>query len=69
MNNSLKFSVYLAAGIPVIVPRGISNQSMIEENHLGIIVDTLEEAAAAVKNMTEQEYQEYISAVAKFAPF
>lgn len=68
MNNSLKLSAYLAAGIPVIVPRGISNQCMIEENHLGIIADTLEEAIAAVKNMTEQEYQEYISAVEKFSP-
>lgn len=68
MNNSLKLSTYLAAGIPVIIPRGSSSQCMIEENHLGIIADTLDDAAAAVKNMTEQEYQEYISAVEKFAP-
>lgn len=67
MNNSLKLSAYLAAGIPVIVPSGISNQCMIEENHLGIIVDTLEEAVAAVENMTEHEYQEYTSAVEKFS--
>ena len=68
MNNSLKLSTYLAAGIPVIAPRGISNQCMIEENNLGIIADTLEEVTAAVKSMTEQKYQEYTSAVAKFAP-
>ena len=68
MNSSLKLSAYLAAGIPVIVPRGISSQCMIEENHLGIAVDTLEEAVEAVKNMTEQEYQEYASAVSQFAP-
>lgn len=67
MNGSINFSVYLAAGIPVIVPRGISNQCMIEENHLGFIVDTLDEAAEIVKNITEQEYQEYASAVAKFS--
>ncbi|MCM1232517.1 MAG: glycosyltransferase [Butyrivibrio sp.] len=68
MNNSIKLSAYLAAGIPVIVPRGISNQCMIEENHLGIVVDTLEEAVKAVQSMTEQEYREYTSAVARFAP-
>lgn len=68
VNNSLKLSTYLAAGIPVIVPKGISNQSMIEVNHLGIAVDTLEEAAQAVKDMTEPEYQEYLSAVSRFAP-
>ncbi len=68
MNNSLKLSTYLAAGIPVIVPRGISNQCMIEENHLGIVVDTLEEAVKAVEKITGQEYQKYTSAVAQFAP-
>ena len=68
MNNSLKLSTYLAAGIPVIAQRNISNQCMIEENHLGIIVDSLEEAAAAVRDMSDQEYQEYVSAVARFAP-
>ncbi len=67
-NNSLKLSAYLAAGIPVIVPRGISNQCMIEGNHLGIVVDTLDEAAEAVKKMTESKYQEYASAVSGFAP-
>ncbi|MEY8394242.1 glycosyltransferase [Lachnospiraceae bacterium 45-P1] len=67
-NSSLKLSAYLAAGIPVIVPRGISNQCMIEENHLGIVTDTLNEAAEAVKSVTEQEYREYTAAVSRFAP-
>lgn len=68
MNSSLKLSAYLAAGIPVIVPRGLSNQCMIEENHLGIAVDTLDEAVETVKSMTGQEYQGYISAISRFAP-
>ncbi len=68
VNNSLKLSTYLAAGIPVIVPEGISNQCMIEENHLGVVVDTLDEAVETVKNITEEEYQEYISAVSCFIP-
>lgn len=68
MNNSLKLGAYLAAGIPVIVPKGISDQCMIEKNHLGIVVDTLEEAVETVKSMAGQEYQEYVSAVARFAP-
>lgn len=68
MNNSLELSAYLAAGIPVVVPRGISNQCMIEENHLGIAVDTLDEAVETVKSMTEQDYQGYVSAVSQFVP-
>lgn len=67
MNNSLELGAYLAAGIPVIVPRGILCQCMIEKNHLGVVADTLDEAAVIVKNITEQEYQEYVSAVAQFA--
>ncbi len=68
VNSPLKLSAYLAAGLPVIVPRGISGQCMIEENHLGIPVDTLDEAVEIVKSMTEQEYQGYVSAVSRFAP-
>ena len=68
MGNCFNLAAYLAAGIPVIVPSGISNQCMIEQNHLGIAVDTLDEAVETVKSMTEQDYQGYVTAVAGFAP-
>lgn len=67
-NCSFKISTYLAAGIPIIVPRGISNQHLIEENHLGIVVDSLDEAIGRVENMDEAEYQEYVRSVDAFAP-
>lgn len=67
-NNTIKLSAYLAAGIPVIVPRGISNQYLIEENHLGMVVDSLDEAVERVGNMEETEYQEYVGQVRNFAP-
>lgn len=67
-NNSFKLSAYLAAGIPVIVPRGISNQYLIEKNHLGLVVDSLEEAVEQVKNMDESTYREYVRDVENFAP-
>lgn len=66
-NNNFKLSNYLAAGIPVIVPRGISNQYLIEGNHLGIVADTLEEAVAQMRNMSEAEYQEYVRHVRGFS--
>ena len=68
MNNCFNLAVYLAAGIPVIVPKGLSNQCMIEQNHLGIAVDALDEVVETVRNITEQEYQKYAAAVAGFAP-
>ncbi len=59
---------YLAAGIPMIVPAGISNQTLIEKNHLGLIVNSLDEAIAVIESMTESEYQEYTRYVSQFAP-
>lgn len=67
-NCNFKLSAYLAAGIPVMVPRGISNQYLIERNHLGFAVDSLDEAVERVKNMSEAEYQDYAQHVKDFAP-
>ncbi len=67
-NNTFKLSTYLAAGIPVIVPRGISNQYLIEKNNLGLVVDSLDEAVEQVRNMEDADYQEYVQHVGKFAP-
>ena len=67
-NNTFKLSTYLAAGIPVIVPKGISNQYLIEKNHLGLVMDSLDEAEEKVRNMEEVEYQEYVQYVQHFAP-
>lgn len=65
---SFSLGRYLAAGLPVIAPAGISNQALIEANHLGVIVNSLDEAAAAVKDMNESRYQEYVQSVKNFAP-
>ena len=64
---SLELSRYLAVGIPAIVPIGISNQILIEKNHLGLAVNSLDEAAAAIEAMTKSEYQEYVQCVGQFA--
>lgn len=65
--NSFTISRYLAAGIPVIVPVGISCQRLIEENHLGLVVDSLDEAVETIRTMSEAEYQEYARHVEQFA--
>lgn len=66
--NSYSLSRYLATGLPVIVPAGISCQKLIEENHLGLVADSLDEAVATVRAMGEAEYQEYVRHVGQFAP-
>lgn len=66
--NSFELAKYLAAGIPVIAPVGISNQTLIEKNHLGMVVDSIEEAVAAVEAVTEGEYHGYIRSIRRFVP-
>ena len=64
-NASYKVSTYLRAGIPLIVHRDISCRKLIENNHWGIVVDSLEEAVERVKAMSEDEYRKYAESVSK----
>lgn len=57
MNASYKFSAYLAAGIPVIVPSGIAEQNTIIQKNLGLVVDSLDEAVDKIEHMNEEEYR------------
>ncbi len=67
MNASYKFSTYLAAGIPVIVPSDIAESDTIVRKNMGIVVDSLEEAVERVKNMQESEYRIMAEATERFA--
>jgi hypothetical protein len=62
-NASFKTSTYLRAGIPLIVHESISCRKMIEDNHWGIIVNSLAEAVEKVKAMTVEEYNSYVEAI------
>ena len=64
-NASYKVSTYLRAGIPLIVHRDISCRKLIEDNHWGIVVDSLEEAVERVKAMSEDEYRKYAESVSE----
>ncbi|MCO7135735.1 nucleotide sugar synthetase [Ligilactobacillus salivarius] len=63
--NSYKVSTYLRAGIPLIVHNNISCRKLVEDNHWGIVVDSLEEAVERVKAMSEDEYRKYAESVSK----
>ena len=62
-----KLSIFIAAGIPVIVRRGIANQAELEEKGVIIVVDSLEEAAAIVTHMSSELYDSYCQNVRKLA--
>lgn len=57
LNISYKLSTYLAAGIPVIIPKTLSNASIIEKNNLGFVVENLQEANDLVSIISEDHYR------------
>lgn len=67
LNASYKFSTYLAAGIPVIVPSGVGEQDTILRKKLGLVVDSLNEAAERIECMREEEYREMADNVDTFS--
>lgn len=62
-NLSHKVSTYLAAGIPIVVPSYLSNAAYIEDNGLGFVVSSLEEANQRIEEVTEEVYQTMIEKV------
>lgn len=63
-----KLGAFLAAGIPVVVQRGFANQELIENNRLGFIVDSLEEAVDRIMHLSETDYQHLVERVRTFSP-
>lgn len=67
-NNPHKVSLYLTAGIPVIVWKESALADYIEKNHLGIAVNNLNEIEKKINNLSNKEYNEIcdnIKAVSK----
>lgn len=62
-NVSYKLSTYIAAGLPVIVPRTLSNAAIVEQYGLGLVVDSLDEANDRLAQLSEQDYQLMIDKV------
>lgn len=61
-----KVSLYLAAGIPVIVHSSIPEASTIIRKNLGFVVDTLDEAVDKINAVTEEQYSQMVKEVAIF---
>ncbi|SEH30826.1 hypothetical protein [Selenomonas sp. KH1T6] len=56
-NNPHKFSLYLAAGLPVIVWKQAAVAEIVEKYGIGFCVDSLQEINDLLAGLTEQEYQ------------
>ena len=66
LNACSKLSLYLAAGIPVIVHSSISEASTINRKKLGLVVDSLDESVEKLDGMSKEQYNQMVRSVDKF---
>lgn len=58
-NNPHKLSLYLAAGLPVVIWSEAAEADFVKENHIGIVLDSLVDLPNTLNQIDEDEY-EYI---------
>ncbi len=56
-NNPHKLSLYLAAGLPVIVWKGSAAASLVEKNNIGITINSIMEVDKVLTAITKKEYE------------
>ena len=57
-NNPHKTSLYLAAGIPVLIWKEAAIAKFVEENNVGILIDNLEEIEEVLDNISQEKLEE-----------
>lgn len=65
INNPHKTSLYLAAGLPIIIWKNAALASFIEENGCGITINSITEIKDKIDNMTNAEYLKIKENIAK----
>lgn len=61
-----KFSLYMAAGIPVIVWSESAMSSLVKKQGLGVTVSSLAEMNDQIGKITEQQYNDMLKNIAEF---
>lgn len=62
-NNPHKLSLYLASGIPVIIWGKAAEAKFVQENNLGIVVDSLYELESVLDEIDEEKYKLIVESV------
>ena len=63
INNPHKLSLYLSSGIPVIIWKAAAEAKYVEENGVGITVDSLRELSVILNSLSSERYQELVENV------
>lgn len=61
-----KFSMYLAAELPVIVWKESAMAKLVEKYQLGITIDSLSEISKKIDSISEKEYQSILNNIRSF---
>lgn len=61
-----KLANYLAAGIPVIMEKGLAPEEVVLKNGLGFVAKDLEEVNDIVQNTSEEQYNDIVRRIADF---
>ena len=62
-NNPHKTSLYLSAGLPVIIWKEAALSSFIEKNNLGITISSIDELNSTLTNLSKNDYLEIKTSV------
>lgn len=58
--NQHKVSLYLSAGLPVIIWKGAGLAKFIEENEVGITISSLKEIESVLSNISDEQYSKMV---------
>lgn len=59
VNDPHKFSLYVAAGLPIIIWKQAALADFVEKNQIGITINSLSELNAKLCNVTDKEYNDF----------
>lgn len=56
-NSPHKFSLYIAAGLPVVIWKKAALAAFVEKENLGLVLDSLEDLSVTLNKVTEDDYK------------
>lgn len=62
-NNPHKLSLYLAAGMPVAIWSDAAEASFVQDNNLGILINSLDELAVKFDQINERNYDDMLKSI------
>jgi glycosyltransferase involved in cell wall biosynthesis len=65
-NNPHKISLYLAAGLPIIIPAKAALSEFVEKNKIGFTIKSLNEIEEKINKISLNEYQKMVEKLAEF---